>query len=303
PGASDDGTGVASALEIARAIRHDKLRNPVVFLIDDAEEAGLIGAEGYLADAARSADAAFVVNLEARGTTGTPYLFETSREQTWLVPIMARALPHPVTASLFATIYDLLPNDTDLTVFKRAGRAGINFAYIGGGTQYHTPLDNFADVDAGSVQRRGDQALAMVRAFAAADLGEARPGPAVWFDVFAAFIVWWPAGFSFAIIALGFALLAVAIVRNRRAGRLGLGGTALGLASFVATFVVAAVLGVVLVRLLGLQARGALFVPHPAPRIGASWLLGLCAAVGVVALVRRRASFDAVFAGHALGWN
>src|SRR5215468_10461966 len=49
PGASDDGTGVASALEIARAIRHDTLANPVVFLIDDGEESGLLGAEGYLA--------------------------------------------------------------------------------------------------------------------------------------------------------------------------------------------------------------------------------------------------------------
>jgi len=29
-GASDDGTGVASALEIARAIRHDELSNPWV---------------------------------------------------------------------------------------------------------------------------------------------------------------------------------------------------------------------------------------------------------------------------------
>ena len=69
PGASDDGTGVASALEIARAIRHDTLANPVVFLIDDGEEAGLLGAEGFVADAARSKDAAFIVNLEARGTT------------------------------------------------------------------------------------------------------------------------------------------------------------------------------------------------------------------------------------------
>ncbi|HEY6175760.1 MAG TPA: M20/M25/M40 family metallo-hydrolase, partial [Kofleriaceae bacterium] len=207
PGASDDGTGMATALEIARAIRRDNLANPVVFLIDDGEESGLLGAEGFVADAQRSADAAFFINLEARGTSGTPYLFETSREQRWLVPVLARALPHPVTTSLFATIYDQLPNDTDLTVFKRAeqpgpeagplgsmtrGHAGINFAYIGDGTQYHTPLDNFADVDPGSVQRRGDQALAMVRAFGGANLAEAAPGGAVWFDVFAAFLVWWP---------------------------------------------------------------------------------------------------------------
>lgn len=177
PGASDDGTGVASALEIARAIRHEALANPVVFLIDDGEESGLLGAEGFIADAARSKDAAFIINMEARGTTGTPFLFETSREQRWLVPVMARALPHPVTTSLFATIYDLLPNDTDLTVSKRAQRGGINFAYVGGGTQYHTPLDSFANVDDGSVQRRGDQVLAIeipMRAAPAAALNHVR---------------------------------------------------------------------------------------------------------------------------------
>jgi hypothetical protein len=303
PGASDDGTGVASALEIARAIRHDALANPVVFLIDDGEESGLLGAEGFVADAARSSDAAFIINLEARGTTGTPYLFETSREQRWLVPIVARALPHPVTTSLFATVYDQLPNDTDLTVFKRAQRAGINFAYIGGGTQYHTPLDNFADVDPGSVQRRGDQALAMVRAFGAADLGAAAPGGAVWFDVFAAFVVWWPAGWSVWIAAAALALLAVAVIGGLRAGRLTLGGVALGVASFAGAVVIAAALGVALARLLGLQARGALFEPHPEPRVAAAWLVGIAAAVGLAGLARRRASFDAVFAGHALAWN
>jgi len=303
PGASDDGTGMASALEIARAIRRDNLANPVVFLIDDGEEAGLLGAEGFVADAARSADAAFFINLEARGTSGTPYLFETSREQRWLVPVLARSLPHPVTTSLFATIYDQLPNDTDLTVFKRAERAGVNFAYIGGGTQYHTPLDNFADVDPGSVQRRGDQALALVRAFGAADLGEAAPGGAVWFDVFAAFLVWWPAGWTIAIIAIAFALLAVAIVRGRRTGRLTLRGAALGVASFVAALVVAAALGAVLAFLLGLQSRAALFSPYAAPKIAAAWLLGIAAAVAVAAVARRWVSFEAVFAGHALGWN
>ena len=303
PGASDDGTGVASALEIARAIRHEPLAHPVVFLIDDGEEEGLLGAVGFMADAARSSDAAFFINLEARGTTGTPYLFETSREQRWLAPIMARALPHPVTTSLFATVYDQLPNNTDLTVFKRAERAGINFAYIGGGTQYHTPLDDFAHVDAGSVQRRGDQALAMVRAFAAADLGAATPGGAVWFDVFAAFVVWWPAGWTPWIAAAALALLALAVVRGMRAGRLTLRGVALGALSFAGAIVLAAALGVALARLLGLQAPGALFEPHPEPRIAAGWLVGIAAAVGLAGLVRRWASFDAVYAGHALVWN
>jgi hypothetical protein len=303
PGASDDGTGVASALEIARAIRHEPLANPVVFLIDDGEESGLLGAEGYVADAARSSDAAFIINLEARGTTGTPFLFETSREQRWLIPVVARALPHPVTGSLFATIYDLLPNDTDLTVFKRARRAGINFAYVGGATQYHTPLDSFASVDDGSVQRRGDQVLAMVRAFGATSLDDAAPGGAVWFDVFAAFVVWWPSGWSVWITAAAFALLGVAIVRGMRRGRLTIRGVALGVASFVASAALALGLGIALARLLGLRAPGALFAPHPGPMIAAAWLLGIAAALAAAAVARRRASFDAVFAGHAVAWN
>jgi len=306
PGASDDGTGVASALEIARAIRHDELANPVVFLIDDGEESGLLVAEGFVADAARSKDAAFVINLEARGTTGTPFLFETSREQRYLVPVMAHALPHPATTSLFATIYDQLPNDTDLTVFKRAARAGINFAYVGDGTQYHTPLDRFANVDAGSVQRRGDQALAMVRAFGAADLAnlnEPAPGGAVWFDVFTAFVVWWPAGWTAWITAVALVLVLVGLVRGARRGRLTIGGVALGVASFVGSVVLAAGLGVGLTRLFGLQAPGALFEPHPEPKVAAAWLVGIAAALAVAGLARRRASFDAVFAGHALAWN
>ena len=303
PGASDDGTGVASALEIARAIRKEPLANPVVFLIDDGEESGLLGAEGYIADTGRSKDAAFIINMEARGTTGTPFLFETSREQRWLIPVVAHALPHPVTGSLFATIYDLLPNDTDLTVFKRAQRAGINFAYVGGGTQYHTPLDSFANVDAGSVQRRGEQVLAMVRAFGATSLDDATGGGAVWFDVFAAFVVWWPATWSVWIAALALALLATAIVGGMRRGRLTLAGVALGVASFAGTAGLAFGLGFVLARLFGLRAPGALFAPHPGPMVAAAWLVGIAAALAVAALARRRASFDAVFAGHAVGWN
>src|SRR5262249_60737062 len=127
----------------------------------------------------------------------------------------------------------------DLTVVKRAERAGTTFAYIGGGTQYHTLLDDFAHIDAGSVQRRGDQALAMVRAFAAADLGAVAPGDAVWFDVFAAFVVWWPAGWTLWIVAAALALLAIAVGRGLRAGRPPLRGVAVAAPSSIGPVCVA----------------------------------------------------------------
>src|SRR5688572_937334 len=47
-GASDDGVGVAALLEVARVLRAaGPLRNPVFLLIDDGEEAGLLGAEAF----------------------------------------------------------------------------------------------------------------------------------------------------------------------------------------------------------------------------------------------------------------
>ncbi|HEY0191749.1 MAG TPA: M20/M25/M40 family metallo-hydrolase [Kofleriaceae bacterium] len=302
PGASDDGTGVATALELARIVRREPLANPIVFLIDDGEEAGLLGAEGYVADAARGRDAAFVINLEARGTGGTPFLFETSREQGWLIPIVARALPHPITSSLDGTIYDLLPNDTDLTVFKRAGRAGINFAYVGGFERYHTPLDDLAHVDAGAVQRRGDQVLAMVRAFGQASLGEAAPGQAIWFDVFGAVVVWWPASASLAIAAVAFILAALAIRRGRRVQSIRLGGVGLGLASLIAIVVAAAVLGDALLRILAIHTGGAQDIPHPGPMLAAAGTAGLACALAIGGLMRRWANADALLAGQALGW-
>src|SRR5207253_1627103 len=111
PGASDDGNGVAAMLEIARAVRGERTRNPIVFLVTDAEEQGLIGAEGFVADPAAAHDVAVIVNVEARGTSGPSFLFETSRHNQWLIPIVARALPRPATSSLFFNIYELLPND------------------------------------------------------------------------------------------------------------------------------------------------------------------------------------------------
>lgn len=302
PGASDDGTGVATLIEVARALRHERLANPIVFVIDDGEEVGLLGAYGFVADPARARDIAMVINIEARGTSGTPFLFETSRDNRWLIPIVARELPRPVTTSLFATVYEQLPNDTDLTVFKGAGLAGINFAYIGDGTQYHTPLDDFAHVDAGSVQQRGDQVLAMARAFGGAELAIA-PGDAVWFDVLASFVVWWPAAWNLWIAALACALAAAAIALAVRRREATIAGVLIGVASFVGTIALALGLGAALGWLLGLRAPGALFVPHAGPKVAAAWLAGLAAALALAALARRRASFDALVLGQAIAWN
>jgi hypothetical protein len=303
PGTSDDATGVATLLEIARAIRDESFSNPIVFLIDDGEEAGLLGAEGFMADQNRSRSAVFVINLEARGTSGTPFLFETSGENRWIMTRVASALPRPVTTSMFATIYDLLPNDTDLTVFKRAGRSGINFAYLGDGSQYHTPLDDFAHVDARSVQHRGDQILAMVREFGRVNLRERKGGNAVWFDVFALFVAWWPASWTVWLSVISSALAIVAMVLRIREGEATVSAIALGLAAFFAVALVATMLGLGFWWASGLRAASAMFDPHAWLAVATMWLTGIGTGVGIIGLAGRRSLFDSLFLGQTVAWN
>jgi acetylornithine deacetylase/succinyl-diaminopimelate desuccinylase-like protein len=49
PGAFDDGAGVATILEAARALKSfPQARHSIIFLVDDGEEAGLIGARVFV---------------------------------------------------------------------------------------------------------------------------------------------------------------------------------------------------------------------------------------------------------------
>ena len=78
PGAGDDGVGVASVLEIARVLRQlPALRHPIILLIDEGEEAGLLGARLFVAEHPAARTVRAVVNLDARGDSGPSLMFET----------------------------------------------------------------------------------------------------------------------------------------------------------------------------------------------------------------------------------
>ena len=207
PGAGDDGNGVASILEIARILKlQPALPHPVILLFDEGEEAGLLGARLFVAThpAARSIKAA--VNLEARGDSGPSLMFETGAATDWAMRLYAKAIARPMSNSLYYFIYKLLPNDTDFTVFKAAGYEGFNFALIGDVERYHTPQDRLENLDLGSLQQQGDNALATVRALAATELSHPVAAHAVFFDVFGRTLLRWPASWA-APLGVGFTTL------------------------------------------------------------------------------------------------
>jgi hypothetical protein len=198
PGASDDMVGVAATLEVARILAlGPRPRHSVVLLIDEGEEEGLLGAESFMAESPDARDVKAVVNLEARGTSGPSMMFETSGDNAWLVAAWCRGARRPFGTSVAATIYGKLPYDTDLSVFKRYGVPGLNFAFIGGPSRYHVPQDDLAHSDPASLQHHGDNALSAVLGLAAADLSAPPPpGSAAFFDVLGWGVVRWPLAWS-----------------------------------------------------------------------------------------------------------
>ncbi|WP_222564924.1 M28 family peptidase [Novilysobacter antarcticus] len=226
PGASDDGAGVATLIESARALlAGPPLARDVWLLASDGEELGLIGAEAFVREP-EFARIATVINLEARGTRGASLLIETQPGNAQIIAALRRALPRASGSSLDYEIYRSLPNDTDFTVFRREGREGLNFAWAKGAARYHTPLDNLAHLDRRSLQHHGDNALAMTR-----DLTDRPPAPAadvagdaahdaVFFNLFGATVAAWPVTLNPFLLALGLALwLALGVRLVRRGSR------------------------------------------------------------------------------------
>ena len=140
----------------------------------------------------------------------------------------------------------------------------MNFAAIGDVRYYHTPQDDLAHVDHSTLQHAGESTLAMLRALGNTDL-KARTGDAVFFDVLGLKIVYWPASWTIWIVAIS-AIVLVAGVRDVSAR-----SVAFGIGAFVASVVVAAVIGFIAVKLM----------PHrmqqPAAALAAMWLAGVAA--------------------------
>ena len=147
PGASDDGVGVATIVETARALAAgSRPKRTIVALLTDGEEAGLTGAEAFVRSHPLAKNVRATVNVDARGSTGPSQMFETSRGNAWLVPLMSDYLERPVTTSLYYEVYRRMPNDTDFSITKQIA-GGVNFANIEKIENYHTPHDDLAHAD------------------------------------------------------------------------------------------------------------------------------------------------------------
>lgn len=309
-GAADDGSGVAVVLEVARALAAGPApRNAVIWLVDDGEEPGLLGARAFADRHPWAAEVRAVINLEARGSSGPSLMFETGRDDAALLPHFARSVARPVASSLFASIYDILPNDTDFSVFKQAGTRGFNFAFIAEPENYHRSSDRIERLDPGSVQHQGDNVLALTRSLAAADLGAAEGrGKAVFFDLLAFAVLWWPASWTLPLAVAVLLVLAAVVAVLLRRGEVAVWPLIWGEIAWWGMLIAGALAAFVLKEILG--AVGALpppgsygWIARPAPALLAFAAAGFAVTAAVARALAGKTGFWGSWAGLWCWWG
>ena len=212
PGASDDGIGVATLLEVGAILKDKPLHRPVILLFNEGEELGLLGARAFLADPlSRNVDS--LLNFEARGVNGPVTMFETSEPNGAAIQVYAASVRRPFASSLSTDVARLIPNDTDVTTFKERGWLTLNSAIVGNETRYHSAGDNLEGLDLRSLQDMGNEALAL-----ASNLSEGTPrtqGDRIFFDIGQRLFVQMPLNVGIVcLLALLIAFAAIARARH-----------------------------------------------------------------------------------------
>jgi hypothetical protein len=306
PGASDDGAGVASLLEIARIVTALPVRrHPIVLLVTDGEEAGLLGASLFTREHPLAKQIKGVVNMEARGIAGPSLMFETGAANEWLMRLYGKSTLEPVTNSLSYVVYKLLPNNTDFSVFKAAGYQGFNLAFIGDVAAYHTPLDSWENSSPTTLQHQGANALSCVLALADAPDLNLPAADSMFFDVFARSVIVWRIDCVMPAAVAALFLLSVAAVLLVRKGHMTSRQAAYGSLAALANVLLGGALSVgvlALLRFLGRIPpwRGPSWIAHPlAMHVGFA-AMTLLIATAVAAWFGRRAGFWGLWFGGSM---
>lgn len=227
-GASDAGSGVITILEGVRAFlaKGVQPKNDIIIVITDAEELGLNGADIFVNQHPWAKDVGLVLNFEARGSGGPSYmLMETNSGNANLMKGFVEANPqYPVANSLAYSIYKMLPNDTDLTVFREDGDIeGFNFAFIDDHFDYHTYMDNYERLDRNTLEHQASYFMPLLSYYSEADLSNLKTDvDYIYFNVPLFKMVMYPFSWIWPMLILAFILFGGLIAYGIKKGRLNL---------------------------------------------------------------------------------
>ncbi|CAO3650232.1 unnamed protein product [Mucor fragilis] len=185
-GVTDNGMGTAVAIELLRYFVQHPPQHTVIFLFNNFEEGGLIGADAFVQHPWFSTIKLFV-NLEGTGAGGRALLFRSNTLAA--VHGLASSGAHLLHASPLGNDLlqaKLLKSDTDYTTFTKHGVPGLDIAFYTPRSHYHTQRDDLAHTTPESLQHMGQMALGSVLSIDNSDtmLDQAgAPEPVIYYDI------------------------------------------------------------------------------------------------------------------------
>jgi len=248
-GASDAGSGVVTILESLRAYlaKRTKPKNDIVVVFSDAEEIGLDGAHLFVSEHPWAKEAGLVLNFEARGSGGpSNMILENNGGNANLVKAFVEANPeYPVASSLMYSIYKMLPNDTDSTVFREIGDIdSYFFAFIDDHFDYHTANDTFENLDRNTLAHQGSYLLPLVHYFAENDLSKLKAEEDYVYVNFPFIkMISYPFSWVIPMLVLAVILLIVLIFFGINKGKLSFKNIGIGFLPFLVSLILGGVIG------------------------------------------------------------
>lgn len=178
--------GTAVAIELLRYFVQHPPQNTVIFLFNNFEEGGLIGADAFVKHPWFSSIKLYV-NLEGTGAGGRALLFRSNT----LAAVKGLAssgtrLFHASPLGNDLLQAKLLKSDTDYTVFSKHGVPGLDISFYYPRSHYHTQRDDLAHTNPQSLQHMGQMALGSVLSIDSSEtmLQEAgAPEPIIYYDI------------------------------------------------------------------------------------------------------------------------
>src|SRR5580700_9028624 len=186
PGASDNGSGVATLLETLRALRSGpSLRNDVILAFTDGEEDGGLGSQAFVDEHSLAKLVSVALVIDSGGSCGRgPLVVENQHQQNgWLVRKMAQGLRHPFASSISDDFRSAMSHGDDLNLYPK-GIEAINSGINSCPTTYHTMKDDLENLDARSVQDLGNSSLTLAHHLGSLDLKHPSEGKVVYFTFF-----------------------------------------------------------------------------------------------------------------------
>ncbi|RDX48595.1 hypothetical protein OH76DRAFT_1352007 [Lentinus brumalis] len=195
PGATDDGMGVVTLLEMAEYFAQPdrRPRRTAIFFFNNGEEDQLNGAHAYFEHQWSNLTSTFI-NLEGAASGGRPVVFRSTSIGA-ARSLLNSAVKHPhgniLTSEAFSA--GLIRSATDYEVYARGvegeapGIQGFDFAFYKNRAYYHTPRDSIPGMGHGEGRKALWAMMELVRGAGLSLLNDAEPGSdsrgSVYFDI------------------------------------------------------------------------------------------------------------------------